>query len=198
MRPQYSITTPPASEPISTDKAAEHVRVDSADDIEYLAALITVAREYAEAVTGRTALTTAHRVVAPSWAAFGIASDQSISLFRTPLVSVQAVKYYAPDAATITTMDTGDYRAITTTEPGILQITGDLPAVDCRPDAIQIEFTSGVATSALVPATMRHAIKMLVAHYYEQRVPIAFATSTEIPFGLRVLLEHQKIGGWSA
>jgi hypothetical protein len=41
----------------------------------------------------------------------------------------------------------------------------------------------------------RHAIKMLVANFYEQRVPLAFASSTEIPYTLRALIETQKIGG---
>lgn len=202
MRPSYSIITQPTYEPITIDQAMAHVLVDSEDDIDYLTSLIAVAREYVEGVTGRVCVKSRWRLVAPSWPdVFGdyCGHRQSFPIYRTPLISVESISYFATDSDTLTVMDSAtDYRFIAATEPGLVQILGDLPypSVDSRPDAIQIEFTAGHESAAESPAILRHAVSMLVAHFYEQRVPVAFATANQIPFGLSTLIENQKVGGW--
>jgi len=111
---------------------------------------------------------------------------------------VQSIRYYAPDSDTLTTMSADDYIVVTTTEPGVIQIKCDLPPLDARPDAIQILFTAGYSSPDFIPPGLKHAIKMMAAHLYEQRTPVAFASPSEVPFGLRNLIESQKVGGWSA
>ena len=202
MRPQYSITLQPASEPISYDSASDHLRVDSAQDIAYIEGLISVAREYVESVTGRATVETSFKLVCNSWQSLFQTGENSLTylipIFRTPLISVESVKYYAPDASSLTTMSESDYRVITTTEPGMIQVTGEIPSVEDRPDAIQIEFTAGHESATDIPATLCHATKMLVAHLYENRLPVAFASCNEIPYTMRALIENNKIGGWTA
>ncbi len=199
MRPQYSIVTPPQTEPITYDQAAAHLRVDSADDIEYITDLISVAREYVDSVTGRASGVTEWKVVAPCWHDLtGCYRGTEIQLFRTPLVSVESISYYAPDDDELTVLDDADYLAITAAEPGMIKLTGSLPSVDTRPDAIEIIFTAGYSEPALVPAILRHAVKMLVGHLYENRLPVAFASCSEIPYSLQALISNQKIGGWVA
>jgi hypothetical protein len=213
MRPQYSIITQPASEPITLAQASAHLRVDSADDNTYITDLIPVAREYVESVTGRVSNPTTFRLIASDWrdlfapavnreiyhldARYGLLGQSLagvIPLFRTPLVSVASIQYYAPGEATLTTMSTEDYRVILTAEPGLVHIFGDLPALENRPDAIQIQFVAGVTAST--SATLKHAVKMLVSHLYENRMPVAFSSCNDIPFTLRNLIENQKIGGY--
>ena len=42
----------------------------------------------------------------------------------------------------------------------------------------------------------KHAIKMLVSNYYDQRAPIVTGSiATEIPYTLKAIIENQKIGG---
>jgi uncharacterized phiE125 gp8 family phage protein len=185
-------------EPVTRDEAAMHVRIDSPDDLTYLDALIGVAREYVEGLTGRVAVLSDLLLVGPSWNALIASNRDCIRIFRTPLVSVTSVKYYAPDAGSLTTMSSGNYRAITTMEPGLIQITGDLPSVDDRPDAIQIAFKAGNAKPCDASPMLRHAIKMVVANLYEQRVPIAFAQSYELPHTLNALISNLKLSGFSA
>lgn len=200
MLPHYQTITPPEVDPVSYEEAADHVRVDSSADLEYLTGLISVAREYVESVTGRASLEAGFRLTAPGW--WSIISDEylgtfSIPLMRSPLVSVESVKYYAPDSEELTTMDAADYRVITGLEPGMIQIKAAPPAAAIRPDAIQINFTAGYSDSGTTPPTLRHAIKLLAAHLYENRVPVNIGNIVnEIPFTLRTLLENQKIGGW--
>lgn len=213
MRPHYSIVTQPASEPITYAQAADHLRVDSSADVDYITDLIPVAREYVDSVTGRASAQTTFRVVADSWQSLFEAispdgetyldpiygssarnvSHQVIPLWRTPLVSVSSVKYYAPSATSLTTMSSALYNVITTAEPGRIQIPDSLPAVDTRPDSIQIVFIAGNTSP---PAVLKHCVKMLVAHLYENRMPVAFASCSEIPYTLQELIANQKTGGY--
>lgn len=200
MRPQYSISAQPNSEPIALNQASEHLRVDSTEDQTYIRDLISVAREYFDALTGRSSATTSYVLTAETWedlfcqtGRINNTSAYVIPLYRTPLLTVESIKYYAPDASSLTTINAGDYRVITGAEPGMIQFKDSPPSVDDRIDAIQIAFTAG---SDCAPAMCKHAIRMLVAHFYENRTPIAFASSSEIPFTLKSLIENQKIGGF--
>ena len=213
MRPQYSIVSQPISEPITYAQAADHLRVDSQADVNYITDLIPVAREYVDGLTGRVSAATTHKLTADSWQSlfegpsplgadfndpiYGVmprnGNQQVIPLWRTPLVSVSSVKYYANGDTVLTTMDTADYIVVTGSEPGRIQILDGLPALDDRIDAVQITFIAGNATPN---AVHRHAIKLMVAHLYETRTPIAFASAVEIPHTLKDLITNQKTGGF--
>ena len=192
MRPQYSITVAPTSEPITLSQASDHLRVDSTDDQSYISDLISVAREYFDAVTGRSSAPATYVLTAENWEDVFHGLSYAIPIYRSPLVSVTSVKYHAATSGTLTTLDPSEYRVITSAEPGRVQLVNSPPAISDRIDAIQITFVAG---NDCPPAMSRHGIKMLVANFYEQRVPIAFASATEIPYTLRAIIENQKIGG---
>lgn len=197
MRPHYSITTQPAFEPISYDQAASHLRVDSTDDMADIDALISVAREYVDSVTGRVSGVTSFKLIGESWDALA-QSMWRIPLFRAPLVAVQSVKYYPEDGSAQVTMSASDYRVITAMEPGMVELKEEPPALDERADAVEINFTAGHSESCAIPAAHRHAVKVLVAHLYENRGLMEDKSVNEIPFSLQTLLNNQKIGGWIA
>ena len=192
MRPQYSITVAPTSEPITLSQASDHLRVDSTDDQSYISDLISVAREYFDGVTGRSSAPTTYVLTAENWEDVFHGLSYAIPIYRTPLVSVSSIKYYAASTGTLTTLDPSEYRVITGAEPGRVQLLNSPPAIFDRIDAIQITFIAG---NDCPHAMSRHGIKMLVANFYDQRVPIAFASATEIPYTLRAIIENQKIGG---
>lgn len=216
MRPQYSITTDPYIEPVSLDEITAHVRVDSSDDYEYLTGLIPVAREMIEGQTCRASSKATWTLTAESWDSlfrdypaanapmpsitdpiYGVTNtgtSYAIPIFRYPLVSVSSVKYYAPSASVLTTMSASDYRVTTAAEPGIIQLVAAPPAVHDRVDAIQITFVAG---SDAPSAATKHSIKMLVAHLYENRLPVNMGNIvTDIPFTLNALIAHQKSSGF--
>lgn len=198
MRPHYSITTQPVEEAVTLNELMAHCRVDSEDDADELMALAAVAREYVDSVTGRVSVVTAYKASAASWSALMWPLCSAVQLFRTPLVAVQAVSYYPAGSDTLTVLSPSTYRAITTSEPGMIQFMGVLPEVDnSRPDAIQIDFTAGYPEYQS-PAMLRHAVKMIAGHLYENRLPVAFASCSSIPYSLTDILENQKIGGWFA
>jgi uncharacterized phiE125 gp8 family phage protein len=120
---------------------------------------------------------------------------ERLKIGRAPLVSVSSVKYYAPDAVVLTTLDPAEYLTITATDLGMLQPVDSWPDVDERPDAIQITFVAGHNEGNPAPSHWKHAAKMLVAHLYEERKPVAFTSCQEIPFTLKSLIEHNRMEG---
>lgn len=196
MRPHYYIAIQPALEAVSYKEAADQLRVDSAADTVYIEGLIGVAVEYVQAVTGRVGSKATWVCTADSWKSLTQGrTDQTVRIGRVPLVSVVSVQYYAPDSTSLTTLSTDDYRVITATEPGILQPVDEWPEVDDRADAIQITFVAGQQDGCGAPPGWKHAVKMLTAHLYEERKPVAFASCNDIPFTLTYLIESQRMEG---
>lgn len=190
----YTQITPPAQEPLAVADLVAFGRTGGAtEEAATVAALIAVARDAVENFTGRALLLSGWRVVADGW------GDGVLLIDRAPLVAVSSVKYYAEGATTLTTLSSADYLVIAGTEPGRVQITADLPALADRADAVQVEFTAGVASPELIPPTLRHAVRLLALHFHELRTPVNVGNIVnEIPLGLRHLLESQRLGGWVA
>ena len=196
MRPYYSITTRPESEPLSYAHASDHLRVDSEDDMAYIEALCGVAREYVEGVTGRISATQTILAQASSFEDFAPDGDGLLRVNRSPVQSVAFIRYYPADGGALTTLDAAKYRVLTTAEPLIIQhVDGIWPFTADRIDAVQISFVAGHNDDNPPPMGYMHAMMMLVAHLYEERKPIAFSTPKELPYSLAHLIEMHRIEG---
>lgn len=210
----YSITKQGVT-PVSYVDAAAHVRLDSNDDADYVEGLVAVAREYVDSLTNRQSTATEWRLTADSWEAlFDSRSEPDDTRFhldprrgvahqihdgyvfpikRVPLVSIDSIQYVASGDDTFTTLAAADYRVVTATEPGLVQLKSAPPSLAVRPDAIDIRFTAGAATTEV----QKHAIKLMVAHLYENRAPINVGNIvSEIPESMRQLIVNSKTGGW--
>lgn len=198
MTQNYQTTSQPASEPVTYAQAADHLLVDSDDDETYITALISVARRYLENATGRVGIQSTMRMTQGKWANHSCGYPV-VELRRSPLVSVTSVSYYPSGSEVLTTLDAGNYRVITNTTPPSVQVYQNLPALEDRPDAVQVVFVAGHASSATVDQMMIHAIKLMVGHLYENRYPVNIGGSIgELPFSLRCLIENLKISGMVA
>ena len=191
----YTQITPPTVEPIAVADFVAFARTGGAtEDAATIATLISVARGVVEDATGRALMLSGWRVVADGWTGGEITWHGDVmTLDRTPLVDVSSVKYYAEGATTLTTLSPADYVVITGTEPGSVQLLINPPALAERPDAVQIEFTAGAASPELVPAVLRHAVRLQAADYYEKRADLG-----KISDGIRHLLDSQRVAGWVA
>jgi len=199
IRPKYSLVTASAS-PVSYDELAEHLRVDSDEDELYLLDLIAAAREYVENITGKCTLSATYRLTSPTWDDIKAVSGDGyfIQLEKTPLISVSSVKYITEDASSLTTVSSGSYSVITAYQPGgvVFASAYDFPDLNTtRPDAVQIEFIAGHADASDVSPSLRHAIKLLAANWYENRLPVAPVNLMPIPQTLHALLNHHRERG---
>jgi len=194
-RLHYARTVAPTSEPLTLDEAVRHLQLAVDNDNSYVTALIQAARDVAENATGQALITSTWRAACETWPRLG-----RISLTVAPVTAVTAVKYYAEGSSSLTTLDAANYTVSTAVTPAVITFTDDFTAPDLadRPDAVQVTFTAGNATAAAVPPSLKHAIRILVRHYYDHPESVASGTYDELPFGLRHLLESNRVAGWVA
>lgn len=197
IRSFYTRATAPANTAITYAQAADHLRVDSSADQAYIEALIGVATEYVEGVTGQCAARATYTMQGPSWGSL-TNGGKVIRVLRAPLVSVESIQYFAPGQSQATTISSNDYRVTIGCVPGAIHFLGDLPDVDERVDAVKVNFTAGYAAGA-VPPTLQHAIKFLVAHLYETRTPINVGNIVNnVPMTIEALVQNLRLSSFFA
>lgn len=182
-------------------EAQAFLRVDSEDDATLIESLISTAREIVEDFTGRALISQTWRLVSSEWPETCAINGDIITLDRSPLVSVETVKYYPSSGAAQKTLSSDSYHVVTGLMPGVIVLEDGYswPDLAVRPDAVEVNFTAGYANAAAVPKTLRHCVLLLLAHLYELRSPVNVGNIVnEIPFTVRHLLESQRVGGWVA
>lgn len=157
------VTVQPAIEPLTVAEVADDLRCESSSD---LSALIVAARQYGETVTGRAFITRTLRYTLDAFPCTGI-----IELPRPNLLAVASVQYVDTNGDT-QTFSSSDYSVDTAALPGriILGYGEAWPSIRYQPNAVTIIYTAGYgATADLVPATIKHAMKLRIADWYENR-----------------------------
>lgn len=140
-------------------------------------------------------------LVTQKWAGVmdGFPDQRLISLPLPPLQSVQAVKYLDV-AGDEQTMDASLYRVDALTTPGsiLLKYGSVWPVTFPDPGAVTIEFTCGYGPPDQVPVAIKQALLLLVANWYENREPTAFAAAPlQLPFAVDALLSPHRYWGGS-
>jgi len=134
-----------------------------------IAALIAAARVHVEAQTRRALIEQTWRLVRDVWPASG-----RLPILPAPLMEVTAIRVFGADgsphllAVDDFEIDTVSAPAVLAFERGALRAPGKLAA------GIEIDINAGYGDAPDdVPAPLRQAIRMLVAHWYENRGLIA-------------------------
>lgn len=200
------LVTPPATEPISLTEAKAHLRVDHNDDDATISFLITVARQYVDAISGWHG----HALITQTWDlildAFPLPTSSccwpaapvmtetvaALPLPYPPLQSVTSIKYI-DSAGAQQTMPPADYAVDTISEPGWIIPVSSWPASKAVANAIEVRFVCGFGNAADVPATIRHALLLMIGHWYENREQVLAqyeggATVLSLPLGVECLL----------
>lgn len=192
----WELVTPPAEEPVSLSDAVEHLRVVGEEDYAYVQGLVTKARRWAEGVLDRQFVTATWKL----WLdAFPKRALDSIELKKAPLQSIDAVRYIDTAGAT-QTWDAGQYQADLVSEPGRLRplLGYTWPTTRSRQlHAVEIELTAGYGDAGDVPETIRHALLLLVGHWFAHREPVLVGTIvTPVPYTVESLLALEDWGGY--
>lgn len=186
-------TVEPATEPITLAEARAHLRVDDTSEDTYITALITVAREHAEALTDRQFITATYAL---SMDEFPRRSCDVIRPPRPRLIGVSSISYLDTDNAA-QVLSAASYQVDTVLEPGRILPGYALTWPDTYPvmNAVTITYTAGYgATATAVPKAIKQAILMLVAHWFEQREPVVIGTiATEVPMTVKALLGPYRV-----
>ncbi len=174
--------------PLSLQQAKQHLHVTHNDDDTYIAELVAAAVEYVETLIGVALIQTDYQSWFPAW-------QDCFELPRWPAMAdpVPTVQYYADD--TLTTL-AGAYEFVRhDKQPSQLVrlASVSLPTADTRAYPIVLNWRAGYAADA-VPATLVHALKLLVRHWYDNREPSVIGTiSTKLEYSLQSLLNLNRI-----
>jgi uncharacterized phiE125 gp8 family phage protein len=169
-------TSPPAIEPVSLAEAKLHLRIDHADEDALVQSLIQAARAHLELVLSRAFITQGWRYLRDAWP-----EARELRLPLSPVQSVASVIVHAADGSTATldpaslVLDGADSQSRL-----VLAASAARPMPGRAANGLEINFTAGHgAAAADVPAALRHAILLLVAHWYESRMPVEVGSPAE-------------------
>jgi len=185
------VVTPPAAEPVTLDEAKAQCSITGSDHDTRLNSLITRARSYVEDYTGRAMITQTFDYYLDNF-------STPIALPNAPLQSVTSIKYFDTSGVQ-QTLDAGVYTVSTVREPGEITTAYEQSWPDIRyiPDAIVIRFVCGYgAASTDVPDTLRHAMLLLISHWFENTEAQGLSSRyalTNINFDVAALLDPYRI-----
>ncbi len=182
---RLSLVTAAAEYPVSVAEAKTHIRVDGSDEDTYISSLIGAATAYvgAQGVLGK-ALST------QTWKQVEESPSSVVDLLLHPVQSLSAVKYY-DEANALQTDTLGNYELISGETWASVEPTdgNSWPVTYDRPDAVQIEFVAGFDDAKIaLPENVRHAMLMLIAHWYQNREDVAGVALVTVPHGVGALL----------
>ena len=183
------MTSAPALEPISLAESKAHLRVDTADDDTFITSLITTSRLQVEAILGLALIQQAWTWRLDAW------PSGEVVLPLRPVTSVAAVRIQSADLTWVT-LPAANYIVDGQNMPARLVANGvALQQPGAAANGIEVQFTAGFgATASDVPAPLRQAILLLVAHWYENREPvISGAPPTLFPDAVIGLLEPYRV-----
>jgi len=187
------LTTAPAGEPVTLGEMKAHLRQDlSAEDV-YIQTLVTAARVYLERLTGYQMVEASYEWSLPGfpgalidalepewqWALATHHRKAALRLPRHPLQQVDSIDYTATDG---TAQSFAGFQEQPDTVPPLVAPSADRHWPDTQLHALRavtIAFTAGNAPGggsppdygANVPTPLKHAVTLLAAAWFNDRVP---------------------------
>lgn len=180
----------PAVEPVSLAEAKAHLRVEHGDDDDAIAALIAGARVHVEAQTRRALIAQIWRLTRDAWPGNG-----RIAVLPVPLRTLVAARVYKSDGTALA-IDAGAFAVDKTAAPAALTfLNGALPSPGRVAGGIELDIAAGYGDAAAdVPEPLRQAIRVLVAHWYENRGLIAQGQSVAVlPEAASALIKPYRV-----
>ena len=188
-----TLVTEPTIEPITLEQLKAQLRLDVDNDDELLRDLIEVARSWVEGQTHR-ALASQTYDYAIDWEWPMKYGYTRIDLPLNPISSVTSITYVDNNGAS-QTLAANQYIVSARNHSSYIAPAYGVswPDVRCIPSAITVRFVAGSDTN--IPVSLKHAVKMLAAHLYENREAVAPKEMMAIPFGIEALVSPYRKAG---
>ncbi len=181
------LITAPTIEPVSVSELRDQSRITGNDEDGYLSALITKARTYIEEKEWRAHIT-------QTWDFYFDSFGSRLCLSKPPNQSITTVKYVDTDGST-QTVTSSIYELGEQDGIGFVRLAynQDWPSdVRSHPDTVIVQAVCGYGGVSSVPATTKHAITLLAAHWYELREPVVVGDRSfvnPVPYAIEALMD---------
>lgn len=215
---RFEVTTAPATEPVSTADAKAHLRIESSvtDDDTLIDKLVAAARHWVEQYIERKLITQTITQTLDDWPGSSYAGDGElvpvgrvdqtlargssgwVELLANPVQSITSVTTY-DDAGSSAVWSSSNYRLSDAGDRARMALKdgASWPTnATRRTDAIEIVYVVGYGGASAVPDDIILAIKMLVAHWYENREAVTVGSGAEVPMTVKPLLQPYRYMGF--
>lgn len=185
-----TLETAPVKPLITLDEAKQQVRRDDNDDDLILTRLIAVVMsrlDGADGILGRALIT---QTWSESFDAFPAGATLCLAL--APVIDITEITYFSSIDQSGMTMPAGDYSAFNRSRRAYVKLGygRSWPSSYEQDDAVTVTYQAGYGLNASdVPAAIKHAAMMMLAHYYENREAVLVGTiASDLPQGIMTLL----------
>lgn len=187
----------PATDPVTVAEVKSHCRIDISADDTLLDRLIEVARDAIDGPHGAGVC-----MVSQQWRLSIDHMPGRIWIPMGPVMSIDEITYL-DDGGVRQTLSSDAYtwreeRFGARVKP---VYNGTWPTVRHDYDSVQVKFTAGFPgtadsppTYANIPATLKHAMFLLIGHYYEHREAVYAGHAIEMPHGYEMLINKFRVG----
>ena len=173
----------PGSSVVTLADVKEFLRVDSSDEDDTITALVNAAVAWVEDYTNR-------KFATGGYATFHLERWRPAALAYGPVTSIHYVTYQ-DTAGNTQTLDSSKYYTTVATDGSMMiyfHDTPDLETYNAHPVLIR------AAVGAAETPNVIHAVKMLVAHWYENRRAVVTGTTpVQVPMAVESLLSVERI-----
>lgn len=182
-------STAPASEPVSLSDIKDHCEYDDSDKDSWFLNAIATAREMVETDSELSLMSQTWKLYLDRWPA------DYIELRRPPITAVSSIEYV--DAAGDTqTWASANYSTDLVGFPGrVFRGYGkSWPTLRAtEPNTVTVTFTAGYSGQNAVPQLAKHAIRLLVGHWFDNRETIPMGdVGNEIALTYTALIRRLK------
>lgn len=184
------MTSGPGPEPVTVSEAKAHLRLDSSAEDLLIASLILTSRLHVEAALGLALISQAWTLTLDRWP-----DGDAVVLPMRPVQAIAQVRVRDAAAGALV-VDPASYRLDGQGVPArLVRREVGWPSTHQNSAGVEIDFVAGFgAAAADVPEPIRHAVLLLVAHWYEHRDPIEIgAAGTAIPRPVSELLAPYRV-----
>lgn len=190
---KYIVVAEPTTEPVSLEEVKLFLRLlpDDTSEDNFISGLITASREYCENFTARALATQTIMLYLDS-----IPSEVEVPM--PPLQSVDKIEVIDADKAAHELIVDTDYM-IDSGEISSIIFTANAQEVAAHLYPINpVQITCTVGYDADIPVSIKQAMLLLVAHWYENREAVATngEVGERIALGVRSLCLQYKVARW--
>lgn len=174
----------PSETLISLPEARMQCRLTSSEEDALLQGYIDAATAYLDArdgILGQVLVSQTWRLTLPS------SPIGDLQLPLGPVASIVQAQYVDP-AGAVQTLAGTNYRL---SPGGVVELTstGSWPATDVRAAAFWVDFVAGYGAASEVPASIRHIVRLMIAHWYSSREAVVIdSIASAIPMAAETLI----------